>query len=277
MANSRRPAPNVRARQLGQMLRALREQAKLSAQAVGAQIGVAGPTVTRWETAQSIPSKPALFALLTEYGVTDRNLREQYWALAQDGRARQWWDSYRDVLTPVGASLAAFEADATEIRIWVPMYLPGILQTEAYARAVFLAAGRTEDDADRLVEARIARQERVYANGAAVQIVLGADALRRNVVSGAAMEKQHALVAERAVNTSIRVLDRPEGWHPGLACGFSILTFAKHPDVVFVDGVDNDLVVEDPDGIVAYRQAFDRLASQAKLYQDWSGHGSSVA
>ena len=240
------------------------------------QIGVAGPTVTRWETAQSIPSKPALFALLTEYGVTDRNLREQYWALAQDGRARQWWDSYRDVLTPVGASLAAFEADATEIRIWVPMYLPGILQTPAYARAVFETSDRPDEEIERLVNARLARQEHLRSNGARIEVLLGAEAVRRQVGPDGLTKEQLAALADAEKQMKVLVHDR-DGWHPGLSGGFSILTFAEHPTVVFVDSIENDLVVEDPDGVAAYRRTFDSLARHAKSYSQWSEHGSSVA
>nr|WP_245603430.1 Scr1 family TA system antitoxin-like transcriptional regulator [Salinispora cortesiana] len=115
--------------------------------------------------------------------VTDPDEQDRHWQLARAGRKRGWWESYRDVLTDSLGSYIGFENDATSLKIWSWGVFPGLLQTEAYARALFASDPvRTEPkEADRLIAARMQRQQRITDDGLNLWVVLDESLLHRQV------------------------------------------------------------------------------------------------
>src|ERR1700744_2207432 len=128
--------PTVRQRRLAQALRELRHEAGLTQDAVGVRMGWPPSKLFRLETARS-PRVDWLDVkeLMDMYGVRSPH-REALGQLARDARMRGWWTPYRDVFT---GSYVALEDESTAMRLYCPELLPGLLQTEDYARALIRA------------------------------------------------------------------------------------------------------------------------------------------
>ena len=253
-----RRAPNVRQRQLGMLLRQLREVAGLSAEQVAEQMGCSQAKVTRIEQARSGVTRPDLWMMLDLYGVKP-NDREPYWMLAKAGKQAGWWGAYKDVLGPSLLDYLAFEASATEIRTWSLGTIHGLLQTEDYARATF-AGGfpRTPEEIDRVVSARLERQKRLDGD-LTLWAILDESLLTRPIGGSSVLKGQlnHLLGLPPAV--TIQVVPRGSQWHPGLSCAFTLMNFSDYPAVAFMEGATRDTHVDAPDDIAGYTLVFDQL------------------
>jgi transcriptional regulator with XRE-family HTH domain len=150
--------PTVRQRRLAQALRELRHEAGLTQDAVAARMGWHTSKLFRLENARS-PRVDWLDVkeLMDLYGVRSPH-REAFIQLAKDARMMGWWTPYRDVFT---GSYVALEDEASAMRLYCPELVPGLLQTEDYARAVIRAVrpGYDDESVERRVTARLTRQK----------------------------------------------------------------------------------------------------------------------
>lgn len=266
VTNSRRYQPgNLAARRLGMMLRGLREAAGLSTSQVAEHLGSSQPKVSRIENAVSPVSKGDLVLMLTLYGITDPDEQDRHWQLARAGRERGWWESYRDVITGSLGSYIGFENDATSLKIWSLGVFPGLLQTEAYARALFAAdpVRTAPEEVDRLVAARMQRQQRITNDGLTLWVVLDESLLRRRVGSPDVLAEQLERVAEPTPGVTVQVLPSDVGWHPGLSGAFTIMEFAEFPTIAFREALTGDTPVEAARDVGRYTLAFDHLRASA--------------
>ncbi|ROO90030.1 helix-turn-helix protein [Actinocorallia herbida] len=238
--------PTVRHRRLSAELRKLRESAELTPQQAADLLGWSRPKLVRIETSGGAPSADDVQRILDAYGGTDQALRLALVQLVQDVRVRGWWSAYGDV---VGGSYAQCEDAATEIRSYQTSFIPGLLQTPAYARAIM-----QEDDPDlieRRVQARLTRQALLTRPSAPkLSIVLDETALRLPIGDGEVMREQleALLTAARRSNIGIRVLESSAGLHPGRTGGsFVIFSFASpiEPDVVYLETIAGGLYLEE--------------------------------
>lgn len=263
-------SPTVRGRKLAAELRRLREQAGLSTDQAAAQLGAGWSRfkVARIETAKTKPTLPAITAMLDLYGINS-GLREALLKLAKDAWRRGWWTNYSDVFR---GSYVALEDDAATIDEWSPQLVPGLLQTDDYARAV-IRASLADDDAvavQRRVQARSARRTLLGRTDPPAPIftaIIDEAALQRPVGGRDVMRAQfHALLdAARRPNVTIRVLPCSVGEHPGLDGPFIILTFPEQlsPDVAYVETKAGDNYVESAADVRRFRLDFDNLQSAA--------------
>ena len=192
--------PTVRQRRLAQALRELRHEAGLTQDAVGARMGWHTSKLFRLENARS-PRVDWLDVkeLMEMYGVGSPH-REALIQLARDARMRGWWTPYRDVFT---GSYVALEDESSAMRLYCPELVPGLLQTEDYARAVIRAVrpGYDDESVERRVTARLTRQKVLLDRAAPPELalVLNEAVLRRLVGS------EHVMAAQlRALATSAR-------------------------------------------------------------------------
>ncbi|MFF0161501.1 helix-turn-helix domain-containing protein [Streptomyces sp. NPDC005263] len=131
-----RKQPTVRQERLGRELRKLREAAGLSAREAAQMLGTISVTMSRIESGVTGVSEARLRRMATQYACSERELIDALVELATD-RTRGWWEEYRDLLAPTFLDLAELEHHARFLKVIATAHVPGLLQTEDYARAVF--------------------------------------------------------------------------------------------------------------------------------------------
>jgi transcriptional regulator with XRE-family HTH domain len=268
MAADRR-APSVRGRQLAAELRRLRDAATLTGEEAAARLGWSPSKVSRIETGQTAPSPVDLRRVLDLYEVTGTQ-RGRLELLGQSAGQRGWWDAYADTLGPEYTALIALEAEAESVRWYSPMLVPGLLQTERYAREVIRSGLliAPPGEIERRVQVKINRQ-RVLARDTPLRldVVLDEAAILRPVGDAAVMREQLAHLTRVAgqPGVNLQVLPLAAGPHPATTGEFTILGFPDliAPDVVYLENMTSDLYVERETDVYRYAMAFDRLRAIA--------------
>jgi hypothetical protein len=227
--------------------------------------------VIRIESAYSGISANDLKALLRLYGVKDSGQVDSLLALARTARERSWWSAYRDVAPSSLLQLIEYESAASVVRQFETTFIPGILQTEDYARAVIQDYYDERPGSDKLralVELRIRREDLFDAdNRPFFQFMLDEAVIRRLVGGSSVMRHQLRRLIEVAdkPNVTVEVIPFSAGLHPGMNGPFEIIEFAdpSDSDIVFLESPRGDIVSDDPEEILKYREAFEGLAKAA--------------
>ena len=263
------PSPTVRRKRLGIELRRLREQARLSCETVGQRLDCSGTRISRLETGRISVRPGDVRELLAVYGVTgDR--ADTLVELAREARRKGWWHRFGPVTPSWLEPYLGLEAEAARLRDFQSMVLPGLLQTEDYARAILRAApgAGPGDDVDQQVALRMERQ--TVLDGSAppeLCLVLSEGALRVEVGGPGVMRAQLGRLAEVAGRGTVTLQVLPAGAaaHVHPISPFTILDFADpaDPPVVYTEHLTGSLVLEDPDEVRLYRMVFDRLRAEA--------------
>jgi transcriptional regulator with XRE-family HTH domain len=260
--------PTVRRRQLGRELRKLRELAGLHLDQLAAELRCSPSRVSRIETARIRISPGTVHEILDVLGIRgDR--RTQLVNLARQAEEPGWWQAYTESLTYEYATYIALEAEASAIRNFEPLVIPGLLQTEEYARAVIGKGipGR-ELDVDARVAARIARQGVLRDdNPLRLFLLLGEAALRRPVGGAEVMRAQLTRLRQLAGRDGIRLQVVPfaAGELVSMHGSFSILEFPdpEEPPVTYVETVVGETYLESPGGVAQCSTVFDGLAADS--------------
>lgn len=266
----------LRRRRLARLLVQLRNDAGLTAEEAATELRKQGG---RWSKSKisriedpryAAPTQRDVRDMLDVYGVTGRRERDAFIRLAAQAGQRGWWNAYDDVFQ---GSHIGFEAEAGVIHGFELSFVPGLLQTEAYARAVTLAALVTEperaaSEVDRRVEVRMRRQEifnrkrppRFWA-------VMEEVALRRPVGGAVVMRDQidHLIAMAERSNITLQVIKTSVGAHPGMGGSFKNLEFPDPHDapVVFLETDAGGLYLEQPEEVSRYTLRFDHLRANA--------------
>jgi transcriptional regulator with XRE-family HTH domain len=263
-------SPTVRRRELGALLRALRNEKGLTVEQVAERLMCSASKVSRMETGHGAATLRDIRDLCDLYGVTDEPERDRMMQLAREGKQQGWWQPYDlPYSTYVG-----LEAEATSIRTFQPSVVPGLLQTEEYARAVHDAAEPessmvvlTPEVVEQRVKARLRRQRLLTeTNPLAFCTVLDEAVLHRIVGSPRVMGEQLGHIVELAAlrNVTVQVIPYDAGAHPAPGSMFNILEFnAVVPDVVYVEGLAGWIYIERPEDVARYSRVFARLSEMA--------------
>ncbi len=263
------PSPTVRRKRLTTELRRLREQAGLTCEDVGQRLECSGTRISRMETGR-ISARPGdVRELLEIYGVTGAEA-DSLVQLARDARRKGWWHSYGRVLPPWFEAYIGLESDAARLRDFQPLVVPGLLQTEGYARAVLRAAphaGRGED-VDRQVALRMQRQAILdQASPPEAWLVISESVLRMRVGGPAVMRAQLRRLADLAARTDLTIQVLPSGTAAQVQAvsPFTMLEFADaaDPAVVYLEHLTGGVFVENEDEVRRYRVVFDHLRAEA--------------
>jgi transcriptional regulator with XRE-family HTH domain len=257
----------MRGRQLGLELRRLRNTARQSADDVAGRLGWSQSKVTRIENGVSPVTRPDLLRLLDVYHVADEATRSQFVRLGRAARERGWWGDYRELITARLPSYIALESDASELHLWSWATVPGILQTLQYARAVLRSdvTLRSDEATDLLVEARIARQERLRDGEVKLWVVLDESLLHRPIGGADVFRGQLSWLLDVGPQVTLQVLRSSMLWHPGLNGAFTVMHFPNevHPPIAWSEGAAGDLFVDRPTDVARYTLAFDHLCASA--------------
>lgn len=252
-------SPTVRRHRLSRELARLRLAAKLDGSDVAARLGWSASKISWIETDQWRRPNPRDVAdLLTVYEVEDPVVRDRLLGLARQARTRGWWAEYKDILR---GPLVEYEAEAVAIRSYEESVVPGLLQTEAYARALFVGAGR--DLVERRVAARMRRQQ--VLDHTRLCVVVEEAALRKQVGGPDTMRSQlqRLLEAVEAGGVRLRVLPLSEGAHPAMGQAFMMIDFAEDPSIVYQETVAEVLINEDPATVAEYTRIYDQAKEAA--------------
>lgn len=270
MTKSDGVGPTVQRRLLGAQLRQLRERSGLTRAQAAKEIRCSEPKISRLELGRTGFKDADLIALLALYGVRDDDTRRAILALARDANAPGWWNSYNDVLPTWFERYVGLEAAASLIRTYEAQFIPGLLQTEDYTRAVTrdgqLVTPRNglEDEIERRVALRASRQQALANSGTQLWAVIDEGALRRPIGGRPIMRAQleHLLELRHDPSIKIQVMPFTFGGHAAEVGAFSLLRFAQQdlPDVIYLEHLTGALYLENPGDVDRYVEVFLRLA-----------------
>lgn len=261
-------SPPVSRRQLAVQMRRRRLEAGKTLEEIAEALEWSSTKISNIETGRSkYPAVSDIGLLLTMYGVADERERNSILELTRQSRQRGWWRRYDDVITGDYVSL---EAGAKHIRVYEPLYIPGLLQTADYGAAVAQATlMRDPSEIDRAVEARMHRQQILSAEHAPeLWAIIDEHALQLLAANHTDLFREqvdHLLTMVQEPNTvTIQVLPTSAGLHAGMGGPFVILDY-EEPDAatVFIETNTDGLYLDKPPEIDRYRKIFDRLVSKA--------------
>jgi transcriptional regulator with XRE-family HTH domain len=263
------PSPTVRRKRLTVELRRLREQAGLTCEDVGHRLECSGTRISRMETGR-IGARPGdVRELLEIYGVIGAEA-DSVVQLARDARRKGWWHAYSRVLPPWFEAYVGLESDAARLHDFQPSVVPGLLQTEDYARAIMRSGPHADggEDIDLRVALRMRRQAILDRPGLPqVQVILGESVLWMQVGGPAVMRAQLLRLADLAAgpDLTLQVLPLCTAAHAQPAGPFTMLEFADpaDPTMVYLEHLTGSLLLEDEEEVQRYRAMFDHLRAEA--------------
>jgi transcriptional regulator with XRE-family HTH domain len=262
-------SPTVRKRRLCSELRRLREAAKLTCDEVGQQIECTGSRISRIESGRLGIRPGDVRELLEVYGVTGPEA-DALVLLAREARQRGWWQAYSGVMSDSLKTLVGLEAEASSILSYEPFFVPGLLQTEGYARELFRTVRPTPDaeKVHRQTELRMARQQVLVAESPPdLWVVMEEATLRRRVGSAGIMKQQlaHLMVIGEMPNVTIQVVPFDSSVHFGMGSGFVVFGFPNVADtsVAYVESIAGALFMEEEAEINRCSMAFNHLRGAA--------------
>jgi transcriptional regulator with XRE-family HTH domain len=265
-------SPTVKRRRLAAELRHHREAAGLTIDDVAERLEWSSAKISRIENARvSVLPRDVKF-LLSAYGLTDR---DEAWdvmlTLARESRQKGWWHRYGEAVPDWFEVFVGLEADAATIQGYDAEFVPGLLQTQEYARAVHRAQlmTATDEEIEQRVKVRMARQELLTFDGAPqVWLVLNEAVIRRLVGGRAAMHGQLTRLLETASlpNVTLQVLPFSAGAHPAMDGSFKILGFPEpaDPNIVYFEYHTGALYLEKRQEVQRYSLMFDHLRASAQ-------------
>lgn len=265
-----RSAPTVGQVVLGRRLQDLRERAGLKREEAARILRVAPATVRRMEMAEVALKIPYLQLLLKSYGVADDEA-DAFVTLAEEANKPGWWQRFHDILPGWFSMYVSLEGAASLIRSYEPHFVPGLLQTEEYARGVMRsgAIGQTRpEDIERYVALRMERQSLLTRKDAPrVWIVMDETALRRPVGDSDVMREQidKLLDAVELPHVTLQIAPFAAGPHPGTYGPFVLFRFAmaELPDMVYSEYLTGAVYLDARTEVATHLEVMDRMAAQA--------------
>jgi transcriptional regulator with XRE-family HTH domain len=261
-------SPTVLRILLGAQLRRLREAKRVSLEEAGNVIRASHSKISRLETGRVGFKDRDIVDLLTYYGVTDEKQRQELRELAVRANSPGWWHDYADVLPSWFEEYVGLEEAASQIRAYEVQFVPGLLQTEDYARAVIMLGYSNPKEINRRVNLRMARQAILTRpNPPSLQVVLDEALLRRPIGGTSAMRAQlkHLIEMSQRPNVTVQVVTFQAGGHAAAGGPFSLLRFAEPdmPDVVFLEQLHSAQYLDKPDVVEGYMAVMEELCAGA--------------
>lgn len=262
-------SPTVRRRRLARELARLREAAGLTIEQAAEAAGISMSHLSRVERAQVGIRLPAVKVLLSVYDA-DPETRAYLIGIAKDATQRGWWHKYAGWIPLHYATFIGFEAEADQMWNYEPMAVPGLLQTEAYARAMFHAGASrlTDEEIAKRVEVRLQRQEILRRSEPPRFWFILDEAVVRRQVGGPGVhadQLDHLVEVAKLPHVDIQVLPFTLGAHAGAPGSLVVLQFSEptDPPVVYLETMVGDLYPEGEDEVEGAILAFDRLRATA--------------
>ncbi|GAA3486688.1 helix-turn-helix transcriptional regulator [Streptomyces cremeus] len=265
-----RSAPTVGQVVLGKRLQDLRERAGLTRDHAAKVLHVAAATVRRMETAEVALKIPYVQILLKEYGCTEAD-SEDFVRLAQEANQPGWWQRFHAILPDWFSMYVSLEGAASVIRTYDPHFVPGLLQTEDYARAVMRSGvvGQTRpEDIERYVALRMQRQELLTGPDAPTLWAIMDETVLRRMAGGPDVMRAQAdrlLEAAELPNVTLQLAEFSSGPHPGTFGPFILFRFAvpELPDMAYSEYLTGAVYLDARPEVATHLEVMDRMAAQA--------------
>jgi transcriptional regulator with XRE-family HTH domain len=271
MFGSHRGGPTVLRIVLGGQLRRLREQRQITCEEAGEAIRASHSKISRMELGRVRFRQRDVADLLALYGVRDEAECAAMLSLAERANEPGWWHSYSDILPGWFEVYIGLEEAASRIRSYEVQFVPGLLQTEEYARAVTLLGhpDAPGHEVERRVGLRMRRQSLLSGEDPPhFWAVVDEAALRRPLGGAPAMRKQlrHLIEVTDLPNVTLQVVPFDLGGHAAAGGPFSILRFAERdlPDVVYLEQLTSALYLDKRDDVDNYHAVMERLCIDAE-------------
>jgi Domain of unknown function (DUF5753)/Helix-turn-helix domain len=257
---------------LGRQLQALREKAEMSVDEAAEAIYSSPFTIRRMERAEGGLKPLTVKSLLIAYGVLSADQIEAFLTLCRDASKPGWWHSFSDVLPDWFRTYVGLEEAAALIRGYEPHWVPGLMQTEEYARASVRTGfpDAPDSEVDRRVTLRLARQQILTRpNPPRLWIVMDETALRRPVATTgpAIMRAQidRLVEAVERPGITVQVLPFSAGLHPAMHGLFYLLRFPDKdmPDIVYGESISSAFYLDKPREVAMYLEVLDRISAQS--------------
>ncbi len=264
-------SPTVKRRRLAAELHASRERAGLTIDDVAQLLEWSAAKVSRIENARVRVLPRDVKHLLRVYRVKEGGPDwDMLVTLARESHQKGWWHAYGDAMGESLKTLIGLETAADTLRTYENECVPGLLQNEDYARSIIRTAlsAETDDDIERYVKVRMARQAQL-AEGPATELwaVIGEGVIRRPVGGRSVMRAQLAQLLEASYrpNVTLQVMPFGVGAHPGMEGSFMMLGFPEpaDPDVVYVNYSTGSLFLEKPEEVERSALIFNHLRAAA--------------
>jgi transcriptional regulator with XRE-family HTH domain len=262
-------SPTVRQRELGLRLRKIRTGLGLTVEDVAHKLMCSPAKVSRMETGARRPILRDIRELCSIYSL-DEKASDEIMRLARQSREPAWWNKYDEIeLVPY----IGLEQDASSITAYSLYYLPALLQTEDYARALIRAINPKVEQRvlEQRVGTRLRRQQRLEGdNPPRYRTLIDEAVFHRKVGSDAVMTAQVDKIlslaeAEKAV---VQLIPFDRGVYPASDIMFVLLEFAQLPPIVFVEGLTESQHFDRAEQIGRYREAIESIRDSALSPQD---------
>ncbi|WP_433408618.1 helix-turn-helix domain-containing protein [Saccharomonospora azurea] len=262
--------PTARRMIVGAQLRSLRELADISRSEAGYHIRASESKISRMELGRVGFKERDVADLLTLYGVTDDGEREVLLQMAREANEPGWWQKFNDYTPKWFEPFLGLEQAASRIQTYELQYVPGLLQTEAYARAVITHGLPEAADpaAEARIEVRMRRQRLLLRpNPPKLWAVLDESVIRRPI-GGRTVHRaqlQHLLDATALPHITVQVVPYDRSGYAAES-PFTLLRFAQPelPNIGYVDHIAGGIYLERPDEIELIGRSLDRLAVDAE-------------
>jgi transcriptional regulator with XRE-family HTH domain len=253
---------------LGAQLRRLREAKRITLEEAGDVIRASHSKMSRLESGRQAFKDRDIVDLFIYYGVTDKAQIETLRGVATRANSRGWWHLYSDILPAWFEEYISLEEVATQIRGYEVQFVPGLLQTEEYSRAVTLLAYSNPKEISRRVSLRMARQARLSgAEPVSLGLVVDEAVLMRPMGGRSVMRAQleHLIEMSERPNVTIQVLPFKVGGHAAAGGPFSVLHFAESDlsDIVYLEQLATAQYLDKPDMVAKYLAVMERLCLEA--------------
>ncbi|GHH72948.1 transcriptional regulator [Streptosporangium violaceochromogenes] len=256
---------------MGAELRRLREAQNITQEEAGDAIRASHSKMSRLELGRTGFKQRDVVDLLTLYGVVDDAERATLLSLAEQAGKPGWWQAYGDAVPQWFESYLGLEQAACVIRSYEVQFVPGLLQTEEYARAVITLGGRemTPGQAERRLALRLERQRLLRREGPPkLWVVIDEAALRRRIGGAETMRAQirHLIELSELWNVTIQVIPFCAGGHAGSAGPMTVLRFPQSelPDVVYLEQLAGALYLDKPVETQRYWHVMNTLDVEAE-------------
>jgi transcriptional regulator with XRE-family HTH domain len=264
-----RPSPTARRRRLAGALRQMREAHQLSCTEAGKAVGWSESKISRIETGRVTIRQADLELLLDLYEIAGEE-RAALLTLSRQAAHRGWWHSYADALPGYFENYVGLEDGAKSLSTYQNQLVPGLMQTQEYAAAVFQSARpvASPDEIERQLAARVTRQA-LLTTSTPLQVwaVLDEAVLRRQVGGPAVMRGQLDRLLQLAAlpSATIQVLPFDTGAHASMGTSFELLQFPESGDtaIVYIEDHTRSQYLETPADIERYTLVFDHLRASA--------------
>lgn len=267
---ARRQPPTVRLRRLASELRNLRQDAGLTREDAAEQTNINSATLYRIETARARPQKRTLLTLLDKYGVTDPTRRAALLDLSKQATQLGWLQAYESELPEEYTTYISFESEARSVRNYESLFVPGLLQTEDYTRAVVTASlpHATSEEIQQRIETRTQRQQSITKDDPLKLWAIVDEAVLRRTVGGEAVMReqlQHLYAMAGEPHITYQVIPYGVGAHVGMHGAFAVMDFpdAADPELVYIENMAGALYLEKEVDVRRYEEMFNQLRAAA--------------